>query len=109
LTGVAVLGLYYSHNNAIRAGMRKVYQLMNIHTKKVDGEWTWIDEQSFISIMEIDIADALDLKSESPLPQFFRYREVLQDTPIEDLERLRNQVLNRKKVLEKLKALRQGI
>jgi hypothetical protein len=56
--------------------------------------------------MEIDIADALDLKSESPLPQFFRYREVLQDTPIEDLERFRLQAMNRKKILERVKKFR---
>lgn len=107
-TGVAILGLYLGEKTAIKVAMRKVYQLMNVHTKKIDKEWTWVDEHSFISLMEVQVADAFDLTSDSPLPQFFRYKDLLEETPIEDLERFRLQALNRKKILENVMKLKRN-
>jgi hypothetical protein len=97
-----VIGLYCNQKSAIRVAMRKVYQMMNVNSKKLENEWTWLDEYSCISIMELPIIDAKDIKGDSPLPQYFRYREFLKDVPKEDLERFRIQALNRKKILEKL-------
>ena len=101
-TGILIIGLYCNHKSAIRVAMRKVYQLMGIYTHKIDGEWTWEDDNACISIMELPIVDAKDIKGESPLPQFFRYQKYLENFSVEDLEKFRMQSLNRKKLMERI-------
>lgn len=105
-TGLMIIGLYCNYRSAIRVAMRKVYQLMEINTRKVDGEWTWIDDSSCISIMTLPIIDVRDVKGDSPIPQFFRYQKFLKDIPIEDLEKFRLQAINRKKLMDKIKPKR---
>lgn len=105
-TGVAVIGNYCNKKAAIRAAMRKVYQLMDLNTVKAENEWTWTDDHSCISIMELPIADIKDLRGDSPIPQYFRYKEYLDDIPTEDLERLKIQAQNRKKILDRIKGLK---
>jgi hypothetical protein len=104
-TGVLIIGLYCNYKSAIRVAMRKVYQLMGIHTKKVEGEWAWIDGESCITIMTLPIIDAKDIKGDSPLPQFFRYHQYLKDFSVEDLEKFRMQSLNRKKLMDRIKKI----
>ncbi|MDB4330458.1 hypothetical protein N9948_01920 [bacterium] len=107
-TGVAIIGNYCNKKAAIRASMRKVYQLMNIDAKKVENEWTWFDEHSCISIMELPISDIKDLRGDSPIPQFMRYKEFIEEIPMEDLERLKSQALNRKRIMERVKKNKKG-
>jgi uncharacterized ubiquitin-like protein YukD len=102
-SGLAILGLYLNKKSAIRSAMRKAYQLMDIKAIKVKGEWIWADTRSVISVNEIKIADYKDLNGDSPIPQFLRYQEYLQNIPVEELEKIRNQSINRKKLLDKLK------
>jgi hypothetical protein len=102
-SGLAILGLYLNEKSAIRAAMRKVYQLMDLKAIKVNGEWVWADTKSVISINKIKITDFKDLSGDSPIPQFLRYQEYLQNIPVEELEKIRSQAINRKNLLEKLK------
>ena len=104
-TGVAITGAYWNKKAAIRAAMRKVYQLLDHDAKKLEG-WTWEDRQSTISIVPINIVDSKDTTGESPLPTFFRYREYLEKIPMEELDRMRSRALNRKKILEKFKSMK---
>lgn len=101
-TGLLIIGLYLNKKAAIRSAMRKVYQLMDIKTIKIEGEWVWADHGSVISVNEMPIVDFKDLNGDSPIPHFLRYQEYLQDIPKEELEKLRNQSLNRKKLLDRI-------
>jgi hypothetical protein len=102
-SGLAVVGLYLNEKAAIRSAMRKVYQLLDIRAIKIKQKWVWADTESVISVNKIKFTDIKDIKGDSPLPQFLKYQEYLQDIPVEDLEKIRLQALNRKKLLEKLK------
>lgn len=107
-TGYAIIGLYLNHKAAIRSAMRKVYQLMDVHskTKKLKNEWTWVDDTSSISVIELPVVDFKDLNGESPLPQFLRYKDYLEDMSTKDLEKQRKQAINRKKLIERFKNLK---
>ena len=103
-TGLLVIGLYLNKGAAIRSAMRKVYQLMDIRAIKIEGEWVWADKDSVISVNELPIVDYKDLNGNSPIPHFLRYQEYLQDIPKEDLEKMRMQAINRRKIIERLKS-----
>jgi hypothetical protein len=79
---------------------------MDVNTRKIEGEWTWLDDSSCISIMTLPIIDVRDIKAESPIPQFFRYQKFLNDIPIEDLEKFRMQAINKKKLMDKIKQIK---
>jgi len=108
-TGVAIIGNYCNEKAAIRAAMRKVYQLMELDTVKSKEDWIWTDSHSCIAIMNLAITDVKDLNGDSPIPQFFRYKDYIEDIPKEDLERLRTQALNRKKILEAIRKRKKGV
>ena len=105
LTGYAIIGVYCNYKAAIRSAMRKVYQLLDIKAKKIEKEWTWIDGNSSISVVPLPLVDYKDTSGDSPIPQFLRYKEYLDEMPVSELESRRMQVLNRKKLVEKIKKL----
>ena len=104
--GIIIIGNYCSKNAAITAAMRKVYQWMEINTKRIEGDWSWVDSHSIISVLDLPLIDIRDVRGDSPIPQFLRYKDVLESMPRQDLERMRSQALNKKNLLEKIKNIR---